>query len=66
MPPLHKNIVTQRSDMTDYERNAILDILRDRPRRGNLILGVSGGMYAEGIDYQGDMLSGVMVAALTP
>src|SRR6266545_1752321 len=61
MPPLHKNIVVQRSDMTDYERNAILDILRDRPRRGNLILGVSGGMYAEGVDYQGDMLSGVMV-----
>ena len=34
---------------------------RDRPKRGNLILAVSGGMYAEGIDYQGDMLSGVMV-----
>ena len=51
----------QRNDMTDYERNAILSILRDKPRRGNLILAVSGGMYAEGIDYQGDMLSGVMV-----
>jgi DNA excision repair protein ERCC-2 len=51
----------QRTDMTDYERNAILDILRDKPRRGNLILAVSGGMYAEGIDYVGDMLSGVMV-----
>jgi DNA excision repair protein ERCC-2 len=61
MPPLRKNVMTQRSDMTDYERNAILTILRDRPKRGNLILGVSGGMYAEGIDYQGDMLSGVMV-----
>src|ERR1044071_5112333 len=61
MPPLQKHIVVQRSDMTDYERNAILDILRDRPRRGNLILGVSGGMYAEGIDYDGVMLSGVMV-----
>ena len=53
--------MVQRSDMTDYERNAILDILRDRPERGNLILAVSGGMYAEGVDYQGDMLSGVMV-----
>ncbi|HEV7919709.1 MAG TPA: ATP-dependent DNA helicase [Thermoanaerobaculia bacterium] len=61
MPPLRKNVMTQRSDMTDYERNAILTILRDRPERGNLILGVSGGMYAEGVDYQGDMLSGVMV-----
>jgi DNA excision repair protein ERCC-2 len=61
MPPIEKNVMIQRSDMTDYERNAILSILRDKPRRGNLILAVSGGMYAEGIDYEGDMLSGVMV-----
>lgn len=61
MPPLRKNIMVQRTDMTDYERNAILDVLRAKPRNGNLILAVSGGMYAEGIDYQGDMLSGVMV-----
>ena len=61
MPPVTKRVMVQRNDMTDYERNAILDILRDKPRRGNLILAVSGGMYAEGIDYQGDMLSGVMV-----
>ncbi|MDP9190523.1 MAG: ATP-dependent DNA helicase [Acidobacteriota bacterium] len=61
MPPIQKRVMVQRNDMTDYERNAILDILRDRPRRGNLIMAVSGGMYAEGVDYQGDMLSGVMV-----
>src|SRR5215212_9680420 len=61
MPPLRKNVMVQRTDMTDYERSAILSILRDKPKRGNLIMGVSGGMYAEGVDYQGDMLSGVMV-----
>ncbi|MGN6183686.1 MAG: helicase C-terminal domain-containing protein [Thermoanaerobaculia bacterium] len=61
MPPTAKRVMIQRNDMTDYERNAILDILRERSRKGNLILAVSGGMYAEGIDYQGDMLSGVMV-----
>jgi DNA excision repair protein ERCC-2 len=61
MPPLRKKVMVQRNDMTDYERNAILDILREKPRDGNLILAVSGGMYAEGIDYQGDMLAGVMV-----
>src|SRR5688572_3660685 len=61
MPPITKRVMVQRNDMTDYERNAILQILRDKPRRGNLIMAVSGGMYAEGIDYQGDMLSGVMV-----
>jgi DNA excision repair protein ERCC-2 len=61
MPPTEKNVMVQRTDMTDYERSAFLDILRNRPRRGNLVLAVSGGMYAEGVDYQGDMLSGVMV-----
>jgi DNA excision repair protein ERCC-2 len=61
MPHLDKNVMVQRVDMTEYERNAMLDILRDKPRRGNLVLAVSGGMYAEGIDYRGDMLSGVMV-----
>jgi DNA excision repair protein ERCC-2 len=61
MPPLRKHITIQRTDMTDYERNAVLDILRVKPRDGNLIMAVSGGMYAEGVDYQGDMLSGVMV-----
>jgi Rad3-related DNA helicase len=61
MPPIRKRVMVQRNDMTDYERNAILEILRDAPKRGNLILAVSGGMYAEGVDYEGDMLSGVMV-----
>ncbi len=61
MPPVGKNIMVQRTDMTEYERNAMLDILREKPRRGNLVLAVSGGMYAEGVDYRGDMLSGVMV-----
>ncbi|HYC58571.1 MAG TPA: ATP-dependent DNA helicase [Thermoanaerobaculia bacterium] len=61
MPAMQKRVILQRTDMTDYERNAVLDILRDRPKKGNLILAVSGGMYAEGVDYQGDMLSGVMV-----
>ncbi|HUP61428.1 MAG TPA: ATP-dependent DNA helicase [Thermoanaerobaculia bacterium] len=61
MPPTQKRVMVQRTDMTDYERNAILEILRDRPKKGNLILAVSGGMYAEGVDYQGDMLAGVIV-----
>ena len=61
MPTMRKQVMMQRADMTDYERNAILEILRDRRGRNNLILAVSGGMYAEGIDYRGDMLSGVVV-----
>lgn len=62
MPVMKKNVMVQRSDMTDYERRSYLDALRSRNGGcGNLIMAVSGGMYAEGIDYQGDMLAGVFV-----
>src|SRR5204862_7227748 len=61
MPTVRKQVMVQRTDMTDYERNAVLEILRDRRSRDNLILAVSGGMYAEGVDYRGDMLAGVVV-----
>lgn len=61
MPPLRKQVMVQRTDMTDYERQAILGVLRDTRARDNLILAVSGGMYAEGVDYRGDMLCGVIV-----
>jgi DNA excision repair protein ERCC-2 len=47
--------------MTDWERRNLLQSLRTANGSGHLILAVSGGMYAEGIDYQGEMLSGVIV-----
>ncbi|MDQ6800659.1 MAG: ATP-dependent DNA helicase [Acidobacteriota bacterium] len=61
MPAIRKQTIVQRTDMTDYERNAVLEILRNRRGGDNLILAVSGGMYAEGVDYRGDMLAGVVV-----
>ena len=61
MPAIRKQTIVQRTDMTDYERNAVLDILRRGRGGDNLILAVSGGMYAEGVDYRGDMLAGVVV-----
>src|SRR5205814_9218477 len=61
MPTIRKQTIVQRTDMTDYERNAVLDILRNRRGGDNLILAVSGGMYAEGVDYRGDMLAGMVV-----
>ena len=44
LPYLQKERLIQRSDMTDYERKALLDALRDNPSPGNLVLAVSGGM----------------------
>ena len=61
MPVIRKKTLVQRSDMTEWERRMLLDALRAPLEGGTLILAVSGGMYAEGIDYQGEMLSGVFV-----
>ncbi|HVT02327.1 MAG TPA: ATP-dependent DNA helicase [Thermoanaerobaculia bacterium] len=60
MPYVEKRLMIQRSDMTDYERRSFLTALKDGHDQ-HLILAVSGGMYAEGVDYQGDMLRGVFV-----
>jgi DNA excision repair protein ERCC-2 len=60
LPPITKKLMVQRSDMTDYEKRFLLDVLRDGVQQ-SLVLAVSGGMYAEGIDYQGEMLSGVFI-----
>ncbi|MEO8216001.1 MAG: ATP-dependent DNA helicase [Acidobacteriota bacterium] len=61
MPTIRKNLLVQRPDMTEYERRSFLSALRESGGDGHVILAVSGGMYAEGIDYQGDMLAGVVV-----
>ena len=61
LPSVRKNVLVQRPDMTDYERRSFLSSLREIGGEGHVILAVSGGMYAEGIDYQGDMLAGVLV-----
>jgi DNA excision repair protein ERCC-2 len=61
IPVGNHEIFVQRPDMTEYERQAILDAMRMSKTRPCLILAVAGGMYAEGIDYQGDMLSVVCV-----
>ncbi|MBI2213946.1 MAG: DEAD/DEAH box helicase family protein [Acidobacteria bacterium] len=61
LPATEHEVFVQRPDMTEYERRAILDALTRTKVRPCLILAVAGGMYAEGIDYQGDMLSAVCV-----
>ncbi|MEA2046034.1 MAG: ATP-dependent DNA helicase [Euryarchaeota archaeon] len=40
------------------------DFFRDGKRGGAVLLGVSGGKLAEGIDYKGEALSGVVVVGL--
>jgi DNA excision repair protein ERCC-2 len=63
MPAVRARVLVQRADLTDFERQQILRALASPPPEGILLLAVSGGMYAEGVDYPGELLSGVFVVS---
>jgi DNA excision repair protein ERCC-2 len=63
MPPTRARVLLQRPDLSDFERLRILEALTSPPPEGILLLAVSGGMYAEGVDYPGEVLSGVFVVS---
>jgi DNA excision repair protein ERCC-2 len=61
MPPTRARLLLQRPDLSDFERQRVLQALASPPPEGILLFAVSGGMYAEGVDYPGEILSGVFV-----
>ena len=56
-----KRILIQNRADTDAERDKILDALRTPLGGEVLLLAVAGGVFAEGVDYPGDMLKAVAV-----
>lgn len=63
LPALSGRRVLRPSDRsTELERNSALDALRDGGPPV-LLLAVSGGAFAEGVDYPGEMLSAVVVVS---
>ena len=54
--------IVQEPGMTDAQRQTVLDALKtnDPPK---LVLAVQGGLFAEGVDYPGETLSGVIVVS---
>jgi DNA excision repair protein ERCC-2 len=63
IPPTRARLIVQRPDLSDFERQQILQALTSPPSEGILLFAVSGGMYAEGVDYPGELLSGVFVVS---
>jgi len=63
LPATRARVIEQHEKLTDYEKRAILDALETPTRDGLLFLAVSGGMYAEGVDYPGEKLSGVFIVS---
>jgi DNA excision repair protein ERCC-2 len=54
-------LIEQVETMTDAARAAILHSLRRPQSEAQLVLAVQGGIFAEGVDYPGDMLVGVII-----
>jgi DNA excision repair protein ERCC-2 len=63
MSKTRARLLVQRPNLSDFERREILKALESPPPEGILLFAVSGGMYAEGVDYPGDLISGVFVVS---
>jgi DNA excision repair protein ERCC-2 len=53
-------LLVQKRTMGDHSRNAVLEKLGSG-RGPHLLLGVQGGIFAEGVDYPGDLAIGVII-----
>jgi DNA excision repair protein ERCC-2 len=52
----------QEPNMTELQRNALLESFR-QTEPPKLVLAVQGGLFAEGVDYPGELLLGVIVVS---
>ena len=64
MPPLDINIITQIKDMDYDERAYVINLFKESNEKTQVAFFVMGGMFSEGIDYIGDMLSGVIIVGV--
>jgi DNA excision repair protein ERCC-2 len=63
MPPIRARLIVQRPNLAERERESIFQSLASAPPGGVLLLAVLGGMYAEGVDYPGELLSAVYIVS---
>jgi DNA excision repair protein ERCC-2 len=54
----------QDRNMTYFDRIAFLDTFKATSKTSKILFSVLGGSFSEGIDYVGDMLSGVLVVGV--
>jgi DNA excision repair protein ERCC-2 len=58
--PAGYQVLTQERVMPDHTRNALFDRLSD-PTAAHLVLAVQGGVFAEGVDYPGELAVGAVI-----
>jgi len=61
LPPLPHTVITQRPGVSDREQREVLGLLGNG--KPHVLMAVLGGIFAEGVDYPGEMLSQVIVVS---
>ena len=59
-----KKLFWEKSDMNKQEKESLLQQFKDEKEKGGLLLGVTGANFAEGIDFPGNLLNGVVVVGI--
>jgi len=60
---LPERLQIQSANATDKERRSLLKTLSNPPTGGIILLAVLGGVFAEGVDYPGELLETVVVVS---
>jgi len=59
-----KELFWEKSDMSKEEKEVFLNDFKQVKDKGGVLLGVTGANFAEGVDFPGDLLQGVVVVGL--
>lgn len=59
-----KKLFFEKKEMSAEDKNTFLAEFKEYKSNGGILLGVSGANFAEGIDFPGDLLNGVVVVGL--
>ncbi len=59
-----KKLFFEKKEMSTEDKNTFLAEFKEYKNKGGILLGVSGANFAEGIDFPGDLLNGVVVVGL--
>ncbi len=61
--PTGRRLISQMPNSSEDDRNRLLASLQSPPSGGVVLFAVLGGMFAEGIDYAGDLVETVVVVS---